>query len=490
MTTFQKSAPIWVVFAIGLALRLFGLSARSLWWDEGHHWLIASAPSLSEMFDRWWSNPAATHPPLSHFISFLFLRLGDSEWLLRLPSALAGSFSLPLLYSLARRFLTPASAVAAAAVLAISPFHIWYSQEARMYALLGFAVLLSTVCLLRLSESPTRARGLAYALTIALAGYTHAFGLLVLPMHALWYWAARSKLSNETRRALAWAWLSGALISGPLLLFFAWRSGAPFQGRPFSPAVLPYSLFTFVAGFTLGPTIRELHTDRGIETLLSHAVPIGATLFTGGVALIAGLLHLRRLPRSSVALLLGGLLLPIAAAIAFSLLPGSTYNVRYVISAHPFFCLLGVLGWREIRARSRPLAIGLIALAGLVTAFSLIHLYRDPLTYGRENVREAVAVWRKERGPTEPLFSFRASAPVLYYLPGELWEHHQSLSLEPGRRREQLSAGTEEAAPQPIWLLVARDFDRSVERELEEWFQIAERRAIEGVDLYRLQARE
>ncbi len=485
----QKPSKITVLFAIALGLRLLGLGARSLWWDEGHQWLIASAPSLSEMVDRWWSNPAATHPPLSHLISFGFLRLGDQDWLLRLPSAILGALSVPLLYHLARRYLPSPYALAAAAVLTVSPFHIWFSQEARMYALLCLATLLATICALRLSENPTGARLTAYVSSIALAGYTHAFGLLVLPIHAAWYWTERPNLSKAARRSILAGGILGAILTLPLLAFFAFRAGAPFEGRPFSLAVLPYSLYTFVAGFTLGPTVQELHASRGFDTLLTHAFLITVVLLVGTVLLIEGLLQLRRLPRGGAALLFMGLFVPFVAAILFSLVPGFTYNVRYVSAAFPFFCVVQVLGWRHLRNRGRYRAAAALLATVVITVLSLANLYTAPLHYGQENVRGAVAIWTRERATGQRLFSFRASAPVLHYLSTELRTLHEGLSLDPDERRRQLDASTEMAAPESIWLLVARDFDRSVERELTMNFTITYRRAVEGADLYRLQAR-
>jgi uncharacterized membrane protein len=69
------------------------------------------------------------------------LPLGSEEWVLRLPSALVGLLSIYLLYRLGSALFDRLTGLAAALLLAVSPFHVWYSQEARMYALVGLLCL-------------------------------------------------------------------------------------------------------------------------------------------------------------------------------------------------------------------------------------------------------------------------------------------------------------------------------------------------------------
>jgi 4-amino-4-deoxy-L-arabinose transferase-like glycosyltransferase len=88
---------------LGAALRLFRLDRQSVWLDEGYQYHFASAPTAREVLARVLDPAQSTHPPLSHLINHAFLQLGDSDFILRLPSALFGIASIPLLYLLARR---------------------------------------------------------------------------------------------------------------------------------------------------------------------------------------------------------------------------------------------------------------------------------------------------------------------------------------------------------------------------------------------------
>jgi mannosyltransferase len=105
---------------------------------------------------------------------------GLSEAWLRLPSALAGIASVPMLYIVGRRLLPAGAAVAAAALLAFSPTHVYYSHEARSYTLTIFLVLLSSYFFIRAVEQGRRADWVLWTTVSILAFYSHYFAALVL----------------------------------------------------------------------------------------------------------------------------------------------------------------------------------------------------------------------------------------------------------------------------------------------------------------------
>src|SRR5713226_2559458 len=101
---------LWLIIIVGALVRLYRLDYQSLWLDEGWQYFIASADSLSGVYERV-LRPYPAHPPLSYLISHLFLQMQDSDFFLRLPSVLFGIGSIPLCYLLARRFASPPAAV-------------------------------------------------------------------------------------------------------------------------------------------------------------------------------------------------------------------------------------------------------------------------------------------------------------------------------------------------------------------------------------------
>ena len=145
---------------LAFALRVCQLSAQSLWYDEGVSWYMTrmSLPALTV----WTANDI--QPPLYYYLLWLWVRLaGTSEYALRFPSAFFGVLTVPLLWITARRWLGYPAAWLAALLLTLSPLHVYYAQEARMYTLLTFLGLLSSYLLLRtspptpLSAAPARA---------------------------------------------------------------------------------------------------------------------------------------------------------------------------------------------------------------------------------------------------------------------------------------------------------------------------------------------
>ena len=203
---------IWLclIILVGAALRLYRLDSQSLWQDEGLQYFVASAENIGAVLDRtWWRT---WHPPFSFFIHHLFLLAGDSDFFLRLPSALFGIGSLPLCYVLFKRLAAAPTAAFAVLVLTVSPFHIWYSQEGRMYAQLLFFFLLSSVILLQALERGRWQWWVFYALAVAAGMFTHvmmAFGVLANVLWVLLY----------HRRHLFHLIVSGAMAA---LLFLPW----------------------------------------------------------------------------------------------------------------------------------------------------------------------------------------------------------------------------------------------------------------------------
>src|SRR5271156_2099883 len=122
VSTRKTDSTAWLLTLITIAgawLRLSHLGAKSLWLDEGATVALARA-SWQHFAWVWWHAEASLQT-----IYFLLMRawilLGDSEAWLRLPSALFGIASIPLVYVLARKLMAVTPALAAAALLAFIP---------------------------------------------------------------------------------------------------------------------------------------------------------------------------------------------------------------------------------------------------------------------------------------------------------------------------------------------------------------------------------
>ena len=139
--TARQWALLVAITALGTWLRLLRLDVWSFWVDEAHSWRDATLPS--EVF--WACN--RSYYPTSYAILRWILDVADpaslSEGLLRLPFAVAGALSVPLLAVLGRFLVGRPSALLAALFLAIDPWHIYWSQNARGYVLVFLFALLA-----------------------------------------------------------------------------------------------------------------------------------------------------------------------------------------------------------------------------------------------------------------------------------------------------------------------------------------------------------
>lgn len=171
-----------LITLLGAAVRILYAGHDSLWFDEvlTLNTAVQGVAAAGEVRD---------HPPLLYWLATLALRLFPAhEVSLRLPSLLAGILTIPLLINSGKAVALPGAGLWAGFLLAISPFHVRYSQEARHYALLLFFALLSLLFLYRALSGARRKDWLAYGAATAIMLAVHysawllfaAQGVLVL----------------------------------------------------------------------------------------------------------------------------------------------------------------------------------------------------------------------------------------------------------------------------------------------------------------------
>src|SRR3989344_8830738 len=129
-----------ILFIIILAffLRIINLN-QSLWLDEGAHVIMSQKSLYFIIFERM----GDFHPPLSYIFYHFWLMLGQSEIWLRLLSVIFGLATVFIVYKLTKKLFDEKTALLSAFFLAIAPFHIYYSQEIRMYAMATFFAAIS-----------------------------------------------------------------------------------------------------------------------------------------------------------------------------------------------------------------------------------------------------------------------------------------------------------------------------------------------------------
>lgn len=360
---------------LAFALRAWRLDFQSFWSDEGLSLNRATLP-LAEMLARM----PAEHVP-GYFVALRgwLLLTGTHDYGLRAFSMLPSVLAVALTFRLAADATRPAPArlavgTAAALLVAVHPFLIWYAQETRMYAWLLAAALASTVALWRVlharSQGERMLAAAAYALTTAATVYLHYFGTLVPIAHMVYMagYVPLHVLAGARGRAL-WvgplAWMAGS--AGALLLFASWL-----------PRVRDLFAFT---GWRDGGSVAEIPW-RYLQAYSGGALVPWLPWMMLALAVWGAVWWLRVRP-AGAALLLTWLLAP-AAGVLLLAARNPDYHERYTVYLAAPLLLLAAAGivalapnaWTA--ARRHPLALLPAAAAlALVAAMLLQSTWRQ-----------------------------------------------------------------------------------------------------------------
>ncbi|MEJ7718478.1 MAG: glycosyltransferase family 39 protein [Thermoleophilaceae bacterium] len=185
--------------ALGALLRFPTLDVQSFWLDEATTVRLVG-------FDLGGLLSAVAReevtPPLYYLVAWAWaVPFGAGEVGLRSLSALLGTALVPVAYLVARELASRRTALLTGGLVAASPLLVWYSQEARSYALLALLGALSLLFFLRASRTGRGADLAGWALVSALALATHYFALFLVAGEAVWLLAAFRRRSMPTATA-------------------------------------------------------------------------------------------------------------------------------------------------------------------------------------------------------------------------------------------------------------------------------------------------
>lgn len=218
----QRSTKLFWILATLIVLlasvvRVTNLTQDSLWLDEINTLLVVRDGTVLNPFSAY----ARDHPPLLYWLIGLSVALfGESEFALRLVPLFGGIASVALIIAFGRMVESPYVGLWSGLLLALLPFHLGVSQEARHYSLLLFFSLATYLYLLKAVADPRPRWWVAFAVATALNLYTHfaAFIVLAAESVALLIWIGVAAQRRDRRRLL-WPLGAAAIV---LLLYAPW----------------------------------------------------------------------------------------------------------------------------------------------------------------------------------------------------------------------------------------------------------------------------
>jgi uncharacterized membrane protein len=421
MTHHASHLTLLVVIVFAFALRAHRLAAQSLWYDEAVTAHVASQGIVE--LTRWTADDI--QPPLYYYVVDAWTGLdGRGEWALRFPSVFFSVLAVALAWALARRlFGSRLAGLAAGLLIALAPLHVYYAQEARMYAQLTFLGMLAGYALLRAmaaDEHPpadNRRWWLVFIGGAVAALYTHYFAAFLLLAYGLCVLAAllRGLLRDRTgpgmRAALRRTSLAAAAGGAIIVLYLPWL-----------PAMLTryrVDRSYWQGALKLGEALRHVAVSFTVgapETMLETAAVRLLPWF--GLALGAALIALILARRSaSWGILCACLLVPTLGILALASRTPK-FNARYLMMASPAYLLIlaggiGALarGWAARGSvsggRSRVFVFvrgaALIAILVFYTAISFTALrnWFNDWAFAKSQWRELAAAVRTRIAPDE-----------------------------------------------------------------------------------------
>ena len=480
------SYTVLVVLALALSLRLFELGRQSFWIDEVASLKVATQSLRDIIFNYqpgMHPDRGAEQAPLALAVMHLFLSPSVSEASARLPSALLGAVTVALLYFFARRLFGTPVALLAALFLALSPLHVWYSQEARWYAQWILLALLSYWALTRAWQTGSRRAWVAYWLCTVLNVYTFILTFLVIACQGLSVLLLDLR-HRRTARVLPRFVLEQAAVvvaCAPVLWMIVKSLGLT-TGTPRATrlADLPYTFFVYTAGYSAGPTTEFLHTLPSLHALV-RAYPVVVGLAAVFVPLVAlGVRHILREPTAAI-VLLPWCFGPPLLAFLLSLVSHVTYQAQYGGAALPAFAVLIALG--AVSLNRRAWRWGAVAAVLTCSVWSLTNYYVD-LRYAKEDVRGTVAHIEATRQTGAPVAVIgQVDDAVAFYGPGLHVVKVESCGKSAGH--QPLPRALDDG--QPLWLVVGRDWDGQAPGCLERLARShipVDRQHFPGVDLW------
>jgi len=376
-----------IILAAASALRLTRLGYQSEWNDEAISAMIAGGTTRQILTNQFHS----LHPPVYYLVLHFWQGVfGDSDFVLRLPSALMGIAGIVAIYLLGRLLFKPNTGLWAAAITAFMPFHLFYSQEMRSYSQMFLLSTLAVLCQVKIWQSKERLRWWVAYLAVALLGmYTHYLFILILGALACFFvlqWLITGQGPSWKEFLLAHAAM--VILYSPIVL---WLQDQLSQSSDYWIQQVSWALFFSVPlAFTVGQFLDPMALQVGYGIVLM-------VLITTMLQAIRGFRQ-KSSKKFGLTLLLLIYWLPILTIFAVSIFWTPLTLARLMIVAVPGLYLL--LAWGATIPKERiinAILVILLICIGLLADYNWLFNPR----YAKPPAREAAYFLQQQASPDE-----------------------------------------------------------------------------------------
>ena len=447
----------WMIAAMAFAIRVRNLGVSDLTFDEAATAFISGKP-YAEML-RYLLSAFHELPPGYYVLMRAWeMVAGRGEFALRYPSVIFGVLGVALIYSVGRRGLGIGAGVLAALVLALQPFHFYYSQDARPYTLMAVESLLMVYFFDRLCREPKLRWWLAFGMVGAFAMLTHyVMGFFVaalcvyLLLHARAHWR------------VVLVWFGGLVFAGAVMIVWLVTSRA---GRLVVRTLRGVAWNDFVRRLPLAQGMMAELVSGPVRRLAPEWLALIAAFVLFGL-LVAVTRPWRTLKPGGVWLIPAWLVIPPLILILIPERLESRYNAA-ILPAYCFALAL-VVAWLWQSKYTRllaPLALGLILYAQVTTLF-------PPTSWVKSDYGHVVAYLRQHMRPGDSLIlnGDWQWVQLEYYPAPDLPTYRLPPSTPPGLDPAQARPELERAlaTSKRIWVLPAAVGEADPKRFVAGW---------------------
>ncbi len=396
-----------IITLIGASLRIANLGKQSIWLDEARSFFRAQK-SIQQL---WFGQRNESNPPLYDIIFHYYLKLfsKNNEFQIRFFSAILGILIIPLSFMVGSYMFNQKVGVLFSSLIAISPYHIYYSQDAKMYSFLSLLSLSSFFIYFLSLEKGKRIYWIFFTFINILLIYCHNYGFLLFLAQIFIFVLFYIKYKNNLFNFL----LSSAVI----FICFLPRLSCIFWQKymDYNPWIKSPTLNDILVSFKYFSLLCwHMQETPSVKLSLLIGLPVFTFLFATAIFSWDKDGQMRgKIIRYShkLTFILAYLFIPIVIAFLISLKKPIYVPGRYDMSVFPAFSLIISLGIYKIEKpiwRNYIIAVILVAIS--------INLYNYYFVYEKSNDRR-VANYIQSRMNNEDVWIFTDLTlyPFRYY---------------------------------------------------------------------------